>query len=235
MIAYRVSNVARSINVGAWGLVNIEQVKPVQMLDLWKSYKVLGAHVAVKRHQPSPIVFENEIAQVQHEELWWAPWSGVDAPEVHPRQMASAILVGDNWTSRYIRNCVPVGQRFQFNDRQEEYGTGNIVEFFKAGRPPWLPIDKGKTDNSGNNLGQYVPQQSCGFFYVDGPPGSLVKVDMELKIIVALRGRKTLGAKIDNTGPINPNTKGTNYGSEDIGGNLEVSNDVEKMTDISLD
>ncbi|EZG42854.1 hypothetical protein GNI_215900 [Gregarina niphandrodes] len=147
----------------------VDSVRPIQLASLWKAYKVVGAMVAVKRHQPSPIVFDGTQAQVAHQELWWAPWSGVDEPMTHPRQMASGILVGDNWTSKYIRNCVPVSQRFHYDNRDPKGGIEQVIEFFKPGSPPWLPIDGFERDDTGKESGKFAAQQSIGFFYVDGP------------------------------------------------------------------
>ncbi|EZG42856.1 hypothetical protein GNI_215680 [Gregarina niphandrodes] len=62
--------------------------------------------------------------------------------------------------------------------------------------------------------------QSIGFFYVDGPSNSRVTVDVELKLTIAMKGRKCLGGKLDESGPINPNNAGVSIGNEDIGSNL---------------
>ncbi|EZG42899.1 hypothetical protein GNI_210090, partial [Gregarina niphandrodes] len=186
----------------------VDSVRPVQLQSLWKSFKVVGANVAVKRHQPSPIIFDGSQAQVAHQELWWAPWSGVDEPMIHPRQMASAILVGDNWTAKYIRNSVPVSQRFHYDNRDPKKGIEQVIEFFKAGSPPWLPIDRGDKDDAGKDSGKFASQQSIGYFYVDGPTTANVTIDVELKLTIALKGRKCLGGKVDNSGPINANNAG---------------------------
>ncbi|EZG42885.1 hypothetical protein GNI_212640, partial [Gregarina niphandrodes] len=216
-----------NIPPGGWKLCMVDSVRPIQLLSLWKSFKVVGAMVAVKRHQPSPIVFDGSIAQVAHQELWWAPWSGVDEPMIHPRQMASAILVGDNWTSKYIRNSVPVSQRFHYDNRDPKGGIEQVVEFFKAGSPPWLPIDRSGQDDAGKDSGKFASQQSIGYFYVDGPTNSRVTVDVELKLTIALKGRKCLGGKVDESGPINANNAGVSIGNEDIGSNLGADLPVE--------
>ncbi|EZG42858.1 hypothetical protein GNI_215580 [Gregarina niphandrodes] len=134
--------------------------------------------------------------------------------------MASGILVGDNWTSKYIRNCVPVSQRFHYDNRDPKGGIEQVIEFFKPGSPPWLPIDGFERDDTGKESGKFAAQQSIGFFYVDGPSNSRVTVDVELKLTIAMKGRKCLGGKLDESGPINPNNAGVSIGNEDIGSNL---------------
>lgn len=200
---------------GEWELVTCNHVMPDAFKYLWKEFKLLGAYVAVKRNRPSPISFgtgqsaaKTQYAQVEHQELYWAPWSGVDEPVQHPRQVSSAVLVRDDWISRYVSCRVPHADRVLSNRRNDPAGEVPIYEIWHAGPCPWIPMDY-SGGASGSDQPKAFPMQSCGFFRTDFNGLEIpVKVDVEVKFRFMFRGRKSIGRVLDETGGIDENIAG---------------------------
>ncbi len=198
-----------SRNPGGWQLDMFAAQYPTAYLSIYKEFKILGAYVSVKRHRPSPISFstgddsnKTNYAQVEHQELWWYPSSG-DDPTLPPRQISKAVLVGDNWTTRYIPNMVATATTIQ-----SWSGQGGQQNVWAKKRCPWLPVDF----YGGEPVKQTLPQQIIGYFYVDGNNlGIEVEYDVEARLKVAFRYRKDLvmhDPNPDTSGAHNTNSGG---------------------------
>ncbi len=179
-------------DVNKWHMGLLKHQIPTAYKDIYKEFKILGAFVSVKRHQPSPIAFGNanntaksNYAQVAHQELWWYP-SGGDKPEVIPRLLRKAIIVGDNWTTRYIPFLVPVATQLRSWDATD---TG-VFEVWSRKGCPWMPVDHFDSSIEDKNV---IPQQSLGYFFVDQNYLQIdVQFDIEVRFKVAFRYRKDL-------------------------------------------
>lgn len=200
-VCVRYSTVMEIKAVGVYQLLATDRdTYPRAFRSLFKEFRCDGAVVACKRYNPPAVVFgttsvEGEkynFGQVANNELFWVPWSGVDVPDFHPRSVASACLLNEQWCVRFVKSRgirINHFMNIKRPDNHEELKT------YVTGSPPWLPIDDRVYDIPANELNSSGGCHSLGAFYVSQSDAIPTKVEVEAKLYYRMRGRKSLNAR----------------------------------------
>ncbi|UDN67462.1 capsid protein [robinz virus RP_334] len=88
--------------------------QPTQMFEFFKEFRLERVLCAVRRRRPPGSVFETaqggtavSAGREETNDIFWLPWSTVDMPRQHPRQIRSARMLTSAWTVAHIRQrCI---------------------------------------------------------------------------------------------------------------------------------
>lgn len=215
---------------------------PAQLFSFFKEFRLMRVVCSMRRRRPESTVFEsasggNTAAAARQEtnDIFWIPWSTMDIPVQHPRQIRSARLLSSVWSTAIIRQtCIrtsivnrPIQDLSTTTNTMITDPTwtnpqklnGFLVQ--TNTRMPWLSVDKTFTTigtQRQSNTG-YVPAPGetfnlfddttiwCGFLYVDNRTAMLNdEVEVRVRAFWQYRGRKPLGGTSDTTGALNIQT-----------------------------
>lgn len=108
------SGVANIVTPYSYNRISLVVQSPTHMFQFYKEYRMLKAVFSVRRRRPPSTVFEsasggNTAAAAREEtnDIWWLPWSSLDVPVQHPRQIRSARLLSYSWSVASVRQrCI---------------------------------------------------------------------------------------------------------------------------------
>lgn len=203
-----------------------------QFASIYKQWKIVKVDIAMKRRYPVRFEFQkittggtdHNVGQNLVEQVWWWPWTGLDAPTQNPKVSPSAVAIGDNWVVRSIKPKWVARDQYSRNARVGgAFPEANTNIVIRKVPEPWQDFQLRTTVSSslGGNLSTgrnnaYIP---LGYTFVEAnPEGTDVSLEVILQVHVAFRGRKPQRI----------------YGI-DTGGAMDGAGTIRSITDLPLD
>lgn len=176
---------------GKWEMSYLNVVRPGRFAQMFRECRLLSVKIAVRRRRAPATTFvtspEGAVVASREEtnNIYWCPWGIQQTPAVHPRRVASARLVGAQWS------IAVVPQRVIRDYEYKEYeGSGDKASLVTKKRQQFGPVPWRIFDGLDASTQAYV---HLGYFFCETKSASLDDV-VEVQFLASwgLRGRLSL-------------------------------------------
>lgn len=181
------------------------------MIPFWKEVQLAGAYVSMKRYQPPVVQFgtggitgfagkpSGSYATVDAAEVYWLPTPSMDKPEVHPRESAGAIQLGDSFVSKFIPSKVVKCEYYLNHEDKED--KSNLKHIYRTSNPPWMPIDGVAWRANDPPSDFQINSHRFGFVYSprENSDSTPMQVEICAKLYYKFRFRKSQSVQVDTS------------------------------------